>query len=32
MAAHRMLAAGDHGEAELLVVVRRLVEIFDDDD
>ena len=32
MAAHRMLAAGHHGEAQLLVVARRLVEIFDDDD
>ena len=32
MAAHRMLAAWHHGEAQLLVVARRLIEIFDDND
>ena len=31
MAAHRMLAAGNDSEAQLLIVFRRLIEILNDD-
>ena len=31
VAAHRMLAAGNDSEAQLLIVFRRLIEIINDD-